>query len=473
MISTRSVLGINLSDSQLSVVTMVRGRLADAFTIQQGEELVTLFKAELEARKVRTRQVRVSVPRAWAVVKEIELPPVVAGEDLAQMIAFELERHLPYPVEEALYDWKLRPAPKGSPRRVFVVAVERRVIDQVLKLADDLKLRLLSIDLAPHALLSLMEPPRKDTGVAVLHVAHGTADLVFLEGKELRLSRSVAVTGSVDQTLAREIHRSLTLLRWNGLDAIWLSGEEIGGLRSSPALSAFGATPEPPPYKRDVQQALPLLGEQLPMGSALPALGAAFSRRPQSNVLPIERRPRRPHWSHVATAACFAATIALGLGMLLAQYYVQQRDLSRFNQTLASLEGEVKVVEQLSAELDRNRKLLAKVKEIERSGFQPLSFLRELTELVPQDAWLTTLTMDTKGMELTGQATSANQLIPILENSSLLERVEFASPVTKGRDKEQFRIRAGWEQKPGDQKPGEQKPGAPPPAVRPAGRPGR
>jgi hypothetical protein len=48
-------------------------------------------------------------------------------------------------------------------------------------------------------------------------------------------------------------------------------------------------------------------------------------------------------------------------------------------------------------------------------------------------------------VELTGQATAANQLIPLLENSPRLEKVEFASPVTKGRDKEQFRIRASWE----------------------------
>jgi hypothetical protein len=55
------------------------------------------------------------------------------------------------------------------------------------------------------------------------------------------------------------------------------------------------------------------------------------------------------------------------------------------------------------------------------------------------------LSFDTKGVELTGQAAQASALIPVLENSPLLERVEFASPVTRGRDREQFRIRAAWE----------------------------
>ena len=71
--------------------------------------------------------------------------------------------------------------------------------------------------------------------------------------------------------------------------------------------------------------------------------------------------------------------------------------------------------------------------------------LRELTEILPSDAWVTYLAFDAKGVELTGQAGAASNLIPLLENSPRLERVEFASPVTRGRDREQFRIRAAWE----------------------------
>src|SRR5262249_22922628 len=67
------------------------------------------------------------------------------------------------------------------------------------------------------------------------------------------------------------------------------------------------------------------------------------------------------------------------------------------------------------------------------------------TDLLPPDAWLTMLVLDTKGVELTGQAQAAAALIPVLENSPRLERVEFSSPVTRGRDREQFRIRASWE----------------------------
>src|SRR5262249_37441068 len=81
----------------------------------------------------------------------------------------------------------------------------------------------------------------------------------------------------------------------------------------------------------------------------------------------------------------------------------------------------------------------------EAQHIRVLRLLRELTEQLPADVWLTNLSVDRKGIELAGFANAASQLIPLLEASPTLERVEFTSPVTKGRDKEQFRLKASWE----------------------------
>src|SRR5207237_6436422 len=110
------------------------------------------------------------------------------------------------------------------------------------------------------------------------------------------------------------------------------------------------------------------------------------------------------------------------------------------------MEPDVKAVDRVLRDLERKRKLLATVDGVEAAGIRPLPVLRELTEILPNDAWLTTVSLDAKGVELTGAASAASTLIPLLENSPRLERVEFASPVTRGRDsREQFRIRAAWE----------------------------
>jgi len=99
----------------------------------------------------------------------------------------------------------------------------------------------------------------------------------------------------------------------------------------------------------------------------------------------------------------------------------------------------------VARDLERKRLLVGTVEKIGTGSLQPLPVLRELTEVLPNDAWVTYLALDAKGVEVTGQAAAASTLIPLLENSARLERVEFASPVTRGRDREQFRIRAAWE----------------------------
>src|SRR5439155_7914757 len=96
---------------------------------------------------------------------------------------------------------------------------------------------------------------------------------------------------------------------------------------------------------------------------------------------------------------------------------------------------------------ESRRRLVSVIDGLEASAIRPLPVLRELTELLPNDAWLTLVSLDAKGVELTGQASAASALIPLLENSPRFERVEFASPVTRGRDREQFRIQAAWEQR--------------------------
>ena len=141
-----------------------------------------------------------------------------------------------------------------------------------------------------------------------------------------------------------------------------------------------------------------------------------------------------------------------------------QRHLRRLEVAINQLVPEVRGVQRVMDELDRERRLLATVQTITAASLRPLPFLRELTETLPPDVWLTTLTLDQKAVELTGQAATASALIPMLENSPRLEHVEFASPVTRGQDKEHFRIRALWEVPPAANV---LEPPAPPPA-RPA-----
>src|SRR5207244_1086230 len=189
--------------------------------------------------------------------------------------------------------------------------------------------------------------------------------------------------------------------------------------------------------------------EGVPRGAFELALAVALApgERPL-DLLPAPLRPFRLTRAQKITGVVAAAAAVIVIAASMVPGYRDGVRLAAINGEIARLDSEVRVVERMLRELESKRALVTTIDGLNASAIRPLPVLRELTELLPNDAWLTLVSLDAKGVELTGQANAASALIPLLENSPRFERVEFASPVTRGRDREQFRIQAAWEARP-------------------------
>ncbi len=424
---------------------MQRGRV-EVFVVS-AENPVEALRAEIEQRRLPVRTIALALPRASVTVKPIELPAL--GGEVREMISFELERHLPFPSDDATFDYLLLPderngATPPAGRQVVIAAADRRVVEGALRVAEEVKLRPVSLTVAAHNLPALVGRRPRPEKVVWIHRSGDTSDLLFLVGGTIALSRSVASTDAA--TVVGEIQRSFTLVRWRGCDAVWVSGD--GQPEVTSALTERGMTVTEPPYTPRARGLLAAVTET-PRGALDLAVAVAAGRLRPLELLPVGLRPRQITRPQLVTAGFAAATILLALGALLAPGWRETRRLADLNARITRLDTDVRATERVLQDLERNRRLLATIQSLENSSVRPLPLLRELTELLPNDAWLTLLSADTKGVELTGQASAAAALIPLLENSPRLERVEFSSPVTRGRDKEQFRIRASWEGSPG------------------------
>lgn len=427
------------------VAASVHGSKLETFTIN-AEQPASTLRAELDQRRLTARTVALGLPRAAATVKPIELPAI--GGELRDMVRFELERHLPFASDDASFDFAALPsASEGAAaqtRRVLIVAAERRVVEGALRLIEETRLRPVSLTVAAHDLPALV-PPRQRGHVVWVHRVGESTTLLFLDAGQIVLSRHVPT--AQDEAIATEIRRSLAITRWHGVDAIWQSGDgEAPGVPTSAAVTTFGAPVTEPPYAPRARALLAQITEPQPGAAQLAVAVAVASRRLRPlQLLPAHLRPRRLTRQQLVNVGALAAAVILGVTALLIPGYRESRRLATIDRQIAALSGEVRAVDQTLQELERKRRLLTTIRSLETTSVRPLPVLRELTELLPGDTWLTTLSLDPKGIELTGQAAAASGLIPTLENSPRLERVEFASPVTRGRDKEMFRIRASWE----------------------------
>jgi len=434
-------LAVVLLNDRLAVAA-VSGERVETFSIA-ADNPAAVLREELAARQLAPRMVALGLARTAAFVKPIELPMV--GGDLREMVRLNLDGHVPFAADDAAFDWiPLADDADGARhdetlRRVLVVAAEPRVVDSALRVAEEAKLRPTSLTVAAHDLLALARPERGQR-VLWLHRTGSTADVLCLNGPALALSRTVPAAD--EAALADEVRRSLAAVRWRGCDAVWVSGDLEPG---APALNALGLPVSEPEYVPRAQARLAALAPE-DRGAHMLALATVSARgaRPL-DLLPLPLRPRRLSRPQAITLGVAGLTAAVLVAALLVPGMREQRQLARINAEIARLDADVRAVERVQRELERKRKLLGTIGSIETSAIRPLPVLRDLTDLLPSDTWLTTLSLDTKGVELTGQAAAASALIPLLENSPRLERVEFSSPVTRGRDKEQFRIRAAWE----------------------------
>jgi len=330
-------------------------------------------------------------------------------------------------------------------RRVLIAAADRKVVEGAVRLAEEARLRPVALTVAVHDLAALLGPRQRGHSVWLHRVGESTT-LLFLTAGQVVLSRSVP--SADDEALAGEIQRSLTITRWTGVDAVWQSGDGASPeAPSTSALTRFGAPVTPPPYSARARALLAQITDAEPGAAQLAtavAMGVARRAHPLE-LLPVRLRPRRLSRQQVMALGALAAAVILGITALLVPGYRENRRLALVNRRIVELDGQVRAIEQTLQELERKRRLLATIQSLDSATVHPLPVLRELTDLIPADAWLTTISLDAKGVELTGQAGAASALIPVLENSPRFERVEFSSPVTRGRDKEQFRIRTAWE----------------------------
>jgi Tfp pilus assembly protein PilN len=440
------IVGLTVRDGRVDLVALRTGfgkrRVVAAFSVPADEDAATAIRGQLAEAGVRARQAHVALPRRAVIAKAVELP-AVAGADLRQMVGFELERHLPFSPSDAIFDFEVLDSGTDRPLRVLLVAVERRNQERIHQLLRDAGLTPRLIGVGIHSLGRLAGPER---GRILLWLESADAELAVVVGGRVVASRAFPLPANEETrgtALEGEIARTLAALP--EADRADVAEILVGGA-SPPAFTAEGL---PVRVGVSAPPGIPVLED-----TNLPALAAALERpgrRPLvANLLSDDLRPRPFPWPLAATAAIALVTLGIGLAIPTMTFVKERRTLATLEAKIARLAPEVRRAEQVAAEVDRARREVATLRGFQEQGIHPLPVLQELTDTLPTDAWLTTLSLDRTGLELGGFANAASQLIPLLEASPGLERVEFTSPVTKGRDREQFRLRATWERRGGE-----------------------
>jgi general secretion pathway protein L len=389
--------------------------------------------------KVDTRRAYLCLPRTEAALNRVILP-AAARENLGQVLEYELERLVPLPRDQVYFDYSVREL--GEDRlEVLILCVPRESVRLYLEALEDAFVRPRGIVLVSTAIADYVAFCRGETTtpVALLLSAPGGVELALLAGGRLlgsQLLPQARVSSPTDlsRSLARQLSdgavdpEAVELYRWelsNGsgpplpaLGEADLPGLAAGRLEVAPE---FFTSPEP--------ALLPAIGA---------ALGAVREGTVPVNLLPVEGRRRSEDALSLTTVVLVALVGVLLLlwgGSALVKDELLRRQL---REELAAIEGPMREAKALQDEISNLRGQL----DVLAPGRERRAtvLLKELSELIPTDAYLTSFNLRSDRVTLDGFARSASDLIAALEKSRHFKDVKFTSPTTRSGDKERFSL---------------------------------
>src|ERR1022692_4570411 len=158
---------------------------------QETTREATILKAlqQLLAEKgVRARNVNVCAPGFHVFSKFVKLPPVDASK-VTQIIQYEAQQNVPFPLEEVVWDYQILGSTPGGELEVLLVAIKADIVEGLFRVTEAAKLKLEVADVSPAALCNAFRYNFGDLEAdcsMLLDIGAKTSNLLFFERSEER-----------------------------------------------------------------------------------------------------------------------------------------------------------------------------------------------------------------------------------------------------------------------------------------------
>ncbi len=175
---------------------------------QETTREATILKAlqEMLAEKaIKAKSVNVCAPGFHVFSKFVKLPPVDAGK-VTQIIQYEAQQNVPFPLEEVVWDYQILGSAAGGELEVLLVAIKADIVEGLFRVTEANGLSLQLTDVSPAALCNAFRYNYGDLEdcTMLLDIGAKTSNLLFFEKGKV-FSRSINLgANSITQDFANE-----------------------------------------------------------------------------------------------------------------------------------------------------------------------------------------------------------------------------------------------------------------------------
>jgi hypothetical protein len=407
----------------------VAGQTEFSGTHGERAQALARYIAEKEFPSVHTCVV---LPRELSICKSLDLPAPGYGA-LEGIVRFEIEKHLPLAIAETYYGYQVM-GKKNNIYSIVAGAASKRQVDEIIEAFSSAGLCISFIGFWHEAVLNFLahfDEIGNESQKLFIGTCGQKKSLDAFRGLMPVYSKLVAAEGMFqDRVFQRELVNISACLQSgpDGFDILSIDSSDTSinrqdGLPGKISLLNLGGMVEPPYLAA--------------FGGALAAIG---SGKCNVNLLKGSRAEKSKYSGSVVFGA-----VALVLICLVGISYAA-RDmmiLKRLDSSISMLKAQKDSSDAKAgiAQADTGISALGAIPGIQSQVM--LDLLKELTEIIPGDSWLTSVEYNSGSVILEGHSGDASSLLIRLENAKYLDDFEFVAPVVRvSKNKEMFRIKA-------------------------------
>ena len=346
--------------------------------------------------------------------RTIEMPSMKRA-DMHKALLFELEKYLPLPVDEYMYDFLITGSGKTAPNmvKILVFSIKKETLNAVLKIVKEAGMEILSVRCSTIDILSgVMDisGEKKLEGIFI-NSADDAYEIAGLQDSMPVYMKRFPKTADVK--------------------------DQIEGLAMSYPGRVYAAGPmEQSVLGRLDSRKFQLLTPDL--------LAASFVKKTflNLNFLPYEFVKAKRDYYPYMIGGLAAATILIFFITGLTTWYKDRRALERTEARISTIKSRASGIIEAQKKMDlleKDRKVLTDF--LNRSN-QPVRIVSTLSKTLPVNAWLINLSIDDKGrVEMEGFSPMTADLIVALEKSKAFKNISFSAPIISKDKVERFALK--------------------------------
>ena len=176
---------------------------ADATRAAQTKLQVEQIVGELG---VKGRSVNYAIASHVIFTRPVTLPSVGDATQVEQLVAFEAQQNVPYPIDEVVWDWQLLDAGDGGQVEVILAAIKSDLLDEINTSAQAGGLKPAVVEIAPMALYNALRYnyPDAEGCTILLDIGSRTTNLLFCEPGKIFPRRLNIGGSSITTAIAKD-----------------------------------------------------------------------------------------------------------------------------------------------------------------------------------------------------------------------------------------------------------------------------